>query len=130
LISPSRFNLLPKLHRRARQLALSLNQRKYHHEQWRAIHRKSLNVVACAYQENINEIIGNLTSEGGRRVYSDVVIGATDVIFSRLEALDTTLSEQSQSILLKSIQFWTMLLLKVRTKISDIGWQTLLSYLT
>jgi hypothetical protein len=129
LISPSRFNLLPKLHRRARQLALSLNQRKYHHEQWRAIHRKSLNVVACAYQENINEIIGNLTSEGGRRVYSDVVIGATDVMFSRHGALGTTLSEQSQSILLKSIRMpdWTMLLLKVRTTISDIGWQTLLS---
>jgi hypothetical protein len=56
------------------------------------------------------------------------VIGATDVIFSRLEALDTTLSEQSQSILLKPIQMpdWTMLLLKVRTKISDVGWQTLL----
>ena len=83
---------------------------------------KSLNVVAYAYQGNINEIIGNLASEGGRRVYSDVVIGATDVIFSRLEALDTTLSEQSQSILLKSIRMpdWTMLLLKVRTTISDV----------
>ena len=81
---------------------------------------KSLNVGAYAYQGNIDEIIGNLASEGGRRVYSDVVIGATDVIFSRLEALDTTLSEQSQSILLKSIRMpdWTMLLLKVRTTIS------------
>jgi hypothetical protein len=92
---------------------------------------KSLNVVAYAYQENINEIIGNLASEGDR-VYSDVVIGATDVIFSRLEAkaaLDTTLSEQSQSILLKSIRMpdWTYLLLKVRTKISDSGWQTVLN---
>ena len=86
---------------------------------------KSLNVGAYAYQRNINEIIGNLASEGGRWVYSDVVIGAsraTDVIFSRLEALDTTLSEQSQSILLKSIRMpdWTMLLLKVRTTISDV----------
>ena len=27
-----RFNLPPKLHRRARQLALSLNRRKYHHK--------------------------------------------------------------------------------------------------
>jgi hypothetical protein len=59
---------------------------------------KSLNVVVYAYKENINEIIGNLASEGDR-VYSDVVIGATDVIFSRFEAkaaLDTTLSEQSR----------------------------------
>jgi hypothetical protein len=87
---------------------------------------QSHNVVAYAYQENINKIIGNLASEGDR-VYSDVVIGATDMIFSRLEAkaaLDTTLSEQSQSILLKSIQMpdWTYLLLKVRTR-----WQTLLN---
>jgi hypothetical protein len=62
---------------------------------------KSLNVVAYAYQGNINEIIGNLASEGGRRVYSDVaVIGATNVIFSKLEALDTTLSEQSSQFCL------------------------------
>ena len=85
---------------------------------------KSLNVGAYAYQGYINEIIGNLASEGVRRVYSDVVIGATDVIFSRHGALGTTLSEQSQSILLKSIRMpdWTMLLLKVRTTISDVGW--------
>ena len=92
---------------------------------------KSLNVVASAYQENINEIIGNMASEGNR-VYSDIVIGSTDVIFSRLEvkeALETTLSKQSQSILHKSIQMpdWIYLLLKVRTKISDAGWQTLLN---
>jgi hypothetical protein len=62
---------------------------------------KSLNVGAYAYQGNINEIIGNLASEGGRRVYSDVVVGATDVIFSRqYGALGTTLSERSQSICL------------------------------
>ena len=92
---------------------------------------KSLNVVAYAYQENINEVIGNLASEGDR-VYSDIVMGATDVIFSRLEAkaaLDTTLSKQSQSILYQSIRMphWIYLLLKVRTKISDAGWQTLLN---
>lgn len=66
---------------------------------------KSLNVVAYAYQENINEVIGNLASEGDR-VYSNIVMGATDVIFSRLKAkaaLDTTLSKQSQSILYQSI---------------------------
>ena len=34
-ISPSRFNLPPKLHRCARQLALSLNRRKYHHKKRR-----------------------------------------------------------------------------------------------
>ena len=58
---------------------------------------KSLNVVASANQENINEIIGNMASEGDR-VYSDIVIGSTDVIFSRLEVketLETTLSKQS-----------------------------------
>ena len=92
---------------------------------------KSLNVVAYAYQENINEVIGNLASEGDR-VYSDIVMGAADVIFSRLEAkaaLDTTLSKQSQSILYQSIRMphWIYLLLKVRTKISDAGWQTLLN---
>jgi hypothetical protein len=40
---------------------------------------KSLNVVAYAYQENINKIIGNLPSEVDR-IYSDVVIGATDLM--------------------------------------------------
>jgi hypothetical protein len=40
---------------------------------------KSLNVVAYAYQENINKIIGNSPSEVDR-IYSDVVIGATDLM--------------------------------------------------
>ena len=34
---------------------------------------KSLNVVAYAYQENINEVIGNLASESDRG-YSDIVM--------------------------------------------------------
>ena len=53
-------------------------------------------------------------------------------VFSRLEAkeaLDTTLSKQSQSNLHKSMQMpdYVYLPLKVRTKISDAGWQTLLN---
>ena len=52
-------------------------------------------------------------------------------VFSRLEAkeaLDTTLSKQSQSNLHKSIRMpdWVYLLLKVRTKIPNAEWQTLL----
>ena len=35
---------------------------------------KSLKVVADAHQENINEVIGNLASEGGLS-YSDIVVG-------------------------------------------------------
>ena len=92
---------------------------------------KSLKVVADAHQENIHEIIGNLASEGDLS-YSDIVLGATDVMFSRLDAkkaLTFTLSDKSHSILLESLRMpdWTYILLKVRTKISNSAWQTLLN---
>ena len=92
---------------------------------------KSLKVVADAHQENINEVIGNLVSEGDLS-YSDIVVGATDVTFSRLgakKALSLTLSERSNSMLPEALRMpdWTYILLKVRTKISDSAWQTLLN---
>ena len=92
---------------------------------------KSLKVVADAHQENINEVIGNLASEGNLS-YSDIVLGATDFMFSRLgakKALSLTLSERSNSMLLEALRMpdWTNILLKVRTKIFDSAWQTLLN---
>ena len=92
---------------------------------------KSLKVVADAHQENIHEIISNLASEGDLS-YSDIVLGATDVMFSRLDAkkaLTLTFSDKSHSILLESLRMpdWTYILLKVRMKISDSAWQTLLN---
>ena len=90
---------------------------------------KSLKVVTDAHQENIHEIISDLASEGNLS-YSNIVLRAMDVMFSRLEvktALTFTLSDKSHSMLFESLCMpdWTYILLKVRTKISDSAWQTL-----
>ena len=84
----------------------------------------SLKVVADAHHENIYEVIGNLASEGDLS-YSDIVMGATDVMFSRLgakKALTLTLSERSQSMLLEATRFahskWVIeVVLKLRMRV-------------
>ena len=63
---------------------------------------------------------------------SEVITGATDTVFSTLGArmaLKTVLSEKSQSLLAESIRMadWVYVLLKVRIRISDSSWQTLLN---
>ena len=45
----------------------------------------SLQVVAAAHGENVGEIIGNMVSDG-EPIYTGIINGATDVIFSQHDA--------------------------------------------
>ena len=89
---------------------------------------KSLKVVADAHQENINEVI-----DKGDLSYSDIVLhwGNGRHVFQThgaKKALTLTLSEKSHAMLLEALCMpdWTYIVLKVRTKISDSAWHTLL----
>ena len=79
-----------------------------------------------AHQDVLPEILGNLASDGDPS-YIEIIHYTTDIIFPKCDAkyaLNTTLSQQSQSILLKSLHMpdWIYVLLKVRMKISDAEW--------
>lgn len=93
---------------------------------------KSLKNVADAHREDILTVLGDIASEDLQSDASDILVGATDVVFQRLgakKALDVVLLEESRSALITSIRMpdWVYLLLKIRMRISDFGWQTLLN---
>lgn len=69
----------------------------------------------------------------GDVICSQIITGATDVVFSGLgakRAFETVFSERSRSLLMESIRMpeWVYLLLKVRIRVSDSSWQTLLNF--
>ena len=73
----------------------------------------ALKRVVAIHNENIFTVLGN-------------------VLFSKLhpkKAVNVILSQESLSALISSIRVpdWTYLLLKIRLRISDAGWQTLLN---
>ena len=87
--------------------------------------------VAVEEREDLRDVLGIMTVEGDT-FCSEVLIGATDIVFSNLgaqRAMKKVLSTRSQSILVESIRMpdWVYLLLKVRIRISDAAWQTLLN---
>ena len=88
--------------------------------------------MADVHREDILTVLGDIASEDLQSDASDILVGATNVVFQRLgakKALDVVLSEESRSALITSIRMpdWVYLLLKIRMRISDFEWQTLLN---
>ena len=88
--------------------------------------------MADVHREDILTVLGDIASEDLQSDASDILVGATDVVFQRLgakKALDVVLSKESRSALITSIRMpdWVCLLLKIRMRISDFEWQTLLN---
>ena len=89
-----------------------------------AVLANALKEVAAAHNESIFTVLGN--------VASSILACSTDVVFSKLgakKALNVVLSEESRSALVQSVRVpdWVYLLLKVRLRIADAAWQTLLN---
>ena len=84
------------------------------------------------HRKDILTVLGDIASEDLQSDASDTLVGATNVMFQRLgakKALDVVLLEESHSALITSIRMpdWVYLLLKIRMRISNFGWQTLLN---
>ena len=91
----------------------------------------ALQNIADEHREDVFQVLGNMAVHGDP-VSSKVITGATDIIFSTLgakKAFETVLSERSRFLLMESIRVpeWVYVLLKVRIRISDSSWQTLLN---
>mgnify|MGYP002804223576 CR=1 FL=1 len=92
----------------------------------------TLKKVAGMHNEDIFTVLGNIASLDEDSEICNIFQRSTDVLFSKLQpkkALKVILSEESQFALTSSIRVsdWMYLLLKIRLRISDAGWQTLLN---
>ena len=92
----------------------------------------ALKRVAAIHNENIFTVLGNVASLEENSEITNILQCSTNVLFSKLhpkKAVNVILSRESLSALISSIRVpdWTYLLLKIRLRISDAGWQTLLN---
>ena len=79
--------------------------------------------MADPRQEDILTVLGDIAPENLQSDASDIIAGATNVVFQRLgskKALNVVLSEDSRLALIASISMpdWVYLLLKTRMRIS------------
>ncbi|CAB3982698.1 Hypothetical predicted protein, partial [Paramuricea clavata] len=91
-----------------------------------------LKEVALGHGEDVFSMLGNIASEDTKSDVSSILLGANNVVFAQLgakETMEVVLSEDSKSALFSSIRVpdWVYLLAKVRMRISDAAWQTLLN---
>ena len=92
----------------------------------------TLKDVSAAYHEDIFSIFGNLVSEDKSSEATNILRGASDVIFSHRgarEGLELVLSDKSREALAQSFRQpdWVYVYLKLKIRLSDLGWQTLLN---
>lgn len=97
-----------------------------------AVLANALKEVAAAHNKSIFTVLGNVASQDEHSELSSILACSTDVVFSKLgakKALNVVLSEESRSALVQSVRVpdWVYLLLKVRLRIADAAWQTLLN---
>ena len=77
-------------------------------------------------------MLGNIASQDVKSDITGMLVGANNLMFSQLgprKALDVVLSEENKSNLFAWILIpdWAYLRAKVRMRISDAAWQTLLN---
>ncbi len=77
-------------------------------------------------------VLGNLASQDEKSEAADIIRTSTQIMFSRLgakNAFDIVVPSQCQEALLDTIRLpdWRYLLLKLKLRLSDEGWQTLLN---
>ena len=92
----------------------------------------ALKRVAAIHNENMFTVLGNVASPDENSEITNILQCSTNVLFSKLhpkKAVNVILSQESLSALISSIRVpdWTYLLLKIRLRISDAEWQTLLN---
>ena len=92
----------------------------------------ALKRVAAIHNENIFTVLGNVASLDENSEITNILQCSTNVLFSKLhpkKAVNVILSQECLSALISSIRVpdWTYLPLKIRLRISDAGWQTLLN---
>ena len=92
----------------------------------------ALKALALDNGEDVFSMLGDIASQDVKSDIASMLVGANNVMFSQLgprEALDVVLFEENKSNLFASIRVpdWVYLLAKVRMRISDAAWQTLLN---
>jgi hypothetical protein len=88
--------------------------------------------IAHDFGEDVYSMFGNIASQDTKSEVADMLVGATDVMFNQLRAknaMGAVLSPECKSKLYASfcVPDWVYVLTKVRLRISDAGWQSLLN---
>ena len=93
---------------------------------------EALKDVAVAHHEDIFSVLGNLASQNEKSEAADIIKGTTRIVFSCLgakKAFNLIIPPECQEAFVDNICLpeWQYLLLKLKSRISDQGWQTLLN---
>lgn len=88
--------------------------------------------IAHNFGEDVFSMFGNIASQDTKAEVADMLRGATGVMFYQLgakNAITAVMSSECQSKLYASFRVpdWVYVLTKVRLRISDAGWQSLLN---